>query len=119
MGAANAQDLVGKTDRDYYPGDRAAEFAAEERAVIERGEGLVNRPEPWRLGGATRWRLVTKSPLRDRNGTITGLVGVSRDITEQHVAEDALARDKDLSHLVDGQFSRAVYFKDRKAGSFS
>ena len=83
--------------------------------MIERGEGLVNRPEPWRLGGATRWRLVTKSPLRDRNGTITGLVGVSRDITEQHVAEDALARERTyLTSLMDN-FPGAVYFKDRES----
>ena len=112
MGAADTQDLAGKTDADYYPAERAARFAAEERAVFERGEKLVNQAAPWPVGGETRWFLVTKAPLRDRNGTITGLVGVSRDVTEQHVAEGALARERMyLTSLMDN-FPGYVYFKD-------
>ena len=40
--------------------------------------------------GNQRWLLTTKMPLRDLQGTITGIVGINRDITEHRRAEEAL-----------------------------
>jgi len=51
----------------------------------------MNREEPSPLpNGEQRWLLVTKVPLRDKQGSIVGLIGVSRDITERKRAEEAL-----------------------------
>ncbi len=40
--------------------------------------------------GNSRWHLTTKLPLRDGDGNIVGLVGISRDITEQRLAGERL-----------------------------
>jgi diguanylate cyclase (GGDEF)-like protein len=42
--------------------------------------------------GRARWVLLTKLPLRDSAGNITGLIGVSRDVTERRRTEDELRR---------------------------
>src|SRR5208337_1447884 len=40
--------------------------------------------------GSMIWGLTTKVPVRDQNGTILGLVGIVRDITERKRLEEAL-----------------------------
>ena len=42
--------------------------------------------------GNRRWVSATKVPLRDSEGNIVGLVGISRDITEHKETEDRLRR---------------------------
>jgi two-component system sensor histidine kinase/response regulator len=115
MGAADFAGLVGKTDRDFYHAERAAEFEAEERAVMDRGETRVDKAGAREVRGSTRWFSVIKVPLRDRNGDIIGLVGISRDVTAQKVAEDELSAERTyLTALIDNSFDY-IYFKDRQS----
>ncbi|MCD6289803.1 MAG: PAS domain S-box protein [Anaerolineae bacterium] len=84
MGAERPEDLIGKTDFDFYPEEVAAQFYADEQAIIRSGEPLLNKEElvvdP---DGDERWVLSTKVPLRGQDGSIVGLVGVGRDISER------------------------------------
>jgi PAS domain S-box-containing protein len=90
MGAASPNDLLGKRDEDFYPELAAAEFRVDDEQVL-RGAPLLNKEEPRTdHQGVTLQILTTKIPLRDRSGTITGLVGISRDITELKRKEQAL-----------------------------
>ena len=54
------------------------------RPVIDKEE-----KETW-PDGHVSWALSTKMPLRDAGGRIAGTFGVSRDITEQRLAEEAM-----------------------------
>src|SRR5262249_30686720 len=44
-------------------------------------------------GGEPRWVSATKVPIKTEDGRITGLVGVSRDITERKLMEQQLEQD--------------------------
>jgi PAS domain S-box-containing protein len=91
-----AEQVVGKTDFDFLPEDVAREFHADEQRIIRTGEPLVNKVEKKaRSGGEPMWTSTTKVPMRDENGTIVGLVGVNRDITERILAEEALRHTHD------------------------
>lgn len=92
MGGVTPDELVGKSDFDFYPHALAAKFYADEQGVIVSGEPLVNREEPVIdfMSGEPRWISSTKAPLRNSQGQIIGLVGVSRDVTERKQAEEAL-----------------------------
>ncbi len=91
LGASSPDMIIGKSDADFFPPQLAAQFLNEEQALFYRGHPCLNREvavcDP---AGNTRWVLTTKVPLRDRNGTITGLLGVNRDITDRKRAEQAL-----------------------------
>jgi two-component system sensor histidine kinase/response regulator len=88
VGAQTARELIGKTDFDFYPKDLAATFLADEQKIIHSGEALVNREETdMSLTGNEVHLLTTKVPLRDRNGRISGIAGVGRDITQRRNAE--------------------------------
>ena len=98
MGAAKPEDLIGKTDFDFYPQQQAAEYYADEQQVIKTGRPLVNKDEP--NAGSTghiRWIMTSKLPARDRDGNVIGIVGISRDITELKAAEKRLKEAKEAA----------------------
>ncbi|MGD0017221.1 MAG: PAS domain-containing protein [Verrucomicrobiia bacterium] len=97
MAAVSPDELIGKTDFDYYPKELADRFYADDRQVLTSGTPLKDREEHYTsCGGPAGWYLTTKVPIRDANGNITGLVGISRDITARKQAAEALRRERDL-----------------------
>jgi PAS domain S-box-containing protein len=84
----NHEDAIGKTVFDIVPTEIARQYHADDQQVIETGESLLNREEPFELPDGTKgWFLTTKIPLHDETGRIVGLVGVSRDITDRKLVE--------------------------------
>jgi len=87
MGVASPDELVGKTDFDFFPRDLAERYYAEEQEIIRSGRGLYEHEGPTVDGGRERWVSTTKVPLRDAQGRVIGFVGLGRDITERKAAE--------------------------------
>ncbi len=88
---APEEELVGKTDFDVFSRDLADRYYADEQEVIRSGRPLVDREEPVvDHTGNHRWLSTTKVPLRDGDGEISGLVGISRDITDRKALEEQL-----------------------------
>jgi PAS domain S-box-containing protein len=83
FGLRNSDEAVGKTDLDMYGREHAEQAFADEQRIMETGKPMicVEEKENWPDGHVT-WVSSTKVPIRDPAGRITGLVGVSRDITE-------------------------------------
>jgi len=77
-------EVLGKTDFDFLERELAEQFQKDEQKIIETGIPLINHEESRGLiEGVYRWNLVTKVPLKDSTGKITGIVGIGRDITER------------------------------------
>ena len=93
FGLDNAAAAVGKTDRDIFSAEHADRAYVEEQRIMETGEPMigVEEKETWPDGRIT-WVSTTKVPLRDTKDRITGLVGISRDITNQILFEERLHR---------------------------
>jgi diguanylate cyclase (GGDEF)-like protein/PAS domain S-box-containing protein len=92
LGAATPEQVVGKTDFDFFPMELAEAYYTDEKRIIQSGESLINREEPCidPNNNQRRWLLTTKVPLRDLAGTIKGIVGNSHDITERKQVEEVL-----------------------------
>jgi len=91
LGLDDPTDIVGKTDFDFYPAERAREFYADERQIVEKGLRVVGKVER-QSTSEDRWTLTTKVPFFDREGRIIGIVGTSKDITEMKRMEQQLAQ---------------------------
>ncbi|MBI5773940.1 MAG: PAS domain-containing protein [Verrucomicrobia bacterium] len=92
-GLKSAAEGLGKTVFDYFPGEIARLYHQDDLKVLQTGQPIFNREEPFiSPDGARGWLATNKVPLRDAGGNITGLVGVSRDVTERITAQAEMRR---------------------------
>ncbi|HUI72556.1 MAG TPA: PAS domain S-box protein, partial [Spirochaetia bacterium] len=90
-GASDPSELVGKSDLDISPREIAEQYVHDDLRVLETRQSQLNTEERSQgRDGVPRWLLTTKVPLIDRSGSVFGLVGISRDITDRKRAEDRL-----------------------------
>lgn len=91
FGLKNPAEAVGKSDFDFFTREHAQQAYQDERTVIETGKPIEGKleKETW-PGGQDTWVSTTKVPIRDRGGRIKGTCGISRDITEYQLADQAL-----------------------------
>ncbi len=90
-GFDDPQQVMGKTDADFFSDEHAGQARADEEGVLRTGEPIIGKMERETFpGGRTTWALTTKMALKDEAGEIIGTFGVSRDITALKTAELAL-----------------------------
>jgi PAS domain S-box-containing protein len=99
MGVEAPDELIGRTDSDFYPAELAEQYYADEQLIIRTGGSLANKEEPLldQTTGERGWLLTTKVPLRDSRGKVVGVVGMGRDITERKRME--MEREKLIAEL--------------------
>lgn len=94
------QAAFGKTDLDFQKSAYAQDSYDEEQRLVMRGQPLLNRIDLVAApDGQPRWISSTKVPLKDEDGRVVGLVGISRDITAVKQAEAQLVvslQEKDV-----------------------
>ena len=84
-------EIVGRTDAEFFDVQTVEKLALNDRRVIQDGARVeaeeVNRSAD---GSATRTYLSVKLPLRSDDGRIYALCGISTDITAHKLAEEAI-----------------------------
>lgn len=89
-GFRKPRGMLGRADFDITLPGRAQKLFDEEQEVLRTGVGIVNQEEQiTAVNGATRWFSTSKSPLRNSDGEVIGLAGVTRDITGLNGQPDA------------------------------
>jgi len=82
-------EIVGKTDFDFYPRELAEKYRADDRRVMESGQSM-DIEELYIKDGQELFVQTVKTPLTDGVGNVTGILGIFWDITERRQAEKAL-----------------------------
>ncbi|MEO7999765.1 MAG: PAS domain S-box protein [Gemmatimonadaceae bacterium] len=96
-GHPTEESLLGKTAFDLHPA-AIAEATQRDDAMVMAGNVISDRELQLKTAsGELRWFLSLKAPLRDDDGKVTGIVGVTRDITDRRSAE--IERDRHLRQL--------------------
>jgi PAS domain S-box-containing protein len=77
-----AEEIIGKTDYDFFPKDQAENMFADDNYILKTGRAIVGKIERTQLPNGT-WNQVitTKIPMYDRTGEIIGTMGITRDMT--------------------------------------
>lgn len=85
------EEVLGKTDFDIFGSEHARQAFDSEQAIMESGKPMVAIEEKEdHRDGEVSWVSSTKVPIHDMRGQITGLVGISRNITRRKQMEAAL-----------------------------
>lgn len=85
------EEILGRTDYELFPRELADLFRQADRRVLEEG-ALVTTEQRVRAAGGERTFWVTEIPHRDEAGTIIGVIGIGRDVTERKQSEATLER---------------------------
>jgi PAS domain S-box-containing protein len=82
--------IVGKTDLDFFPRELAEKYRSDDRRVIETGRAVDVVEEHVTPGGQRLYVQVIKTPLYGADGRIIGMQGIFWDVTERRLAEEQL-----------------------------
>jgi PAS domain S-box-containing protein len=96
LGARTQDEVVGKTDFDFFPKNLAIKYFQDEQELIKSGKSLIDKEEQAinKSTGKSEWLSSTKVPILDDKGEKIGIVGITRDITDRKDAEEALKRSR-------------------------
>lgn len=91
LSAERPQDVIGKTDFDFFPQDRAEAYRQRDVEIMESNQTVTwEQLEEDLRTGHKRWYAITKVPFLDAQGTVLGIVGMIRDITRPKEAADEM-----------------------------
>ena len=82
------EDIVGKTDYDFFPRELAEKYHRDDLRVMQTGKPYETVEEHQPPGGDKLYVQVVKTPLYGADGAIIGLQGIFWDITAQKLAEE-------------------------------
>ncbi len=105
-------DVIGKTDYDFFPEELAEKYRADDRRVIETRTDFEATEEFQTPSGERRFTHVMKTPSYNAAGEITGILGVFSDVTDRMRIENALEQERYLlDNLMQGSPDN-IYFKE-------
>lgn len=79
FGIKHERELVGAMDEKFFPPEVAKAFRADDQKVMRSGKPLINRLEVWYDEQRNlTWFLCTKLPVRDKQGKVIGVMGITR-----------------------------------------
>jgi PAS domain S-box-containing protein len=112
-GCTTPEQVIGKTDFDFYPYDIAQRFQADEKKIMQSAVSLINHEEHYtdKKTNKVKWNLTTKIPIENGANVIIGLLGINRDITDiknalldkEKIMDDLQKRNQELekfTHIV-------------------
>ncbi len=98
---AKEADITGKTDYDFADTDLADFFREHDRKAMNTGKPSVN--EEWLTFADDGYHGLfetIKTPMRDADGNLIGVLGIARDITKRKQTEKELRQSKNYLHRI-------------------
>jgi PAS domain S-box-containing protein len=102
------EEVLGKNDRELYEDPAIAEaIIANDRMVLQSGTSQAIEEVALTRDGL-RTYLSTKTPFRNSNGEIVGILGIARDITERKQQEQQIEAHRQLLETVTSKLPTGV-----------
>ncbi len=106
-----AADFIGKLDTDLFPPDRARQIEAEDDAVLQTGEPMIEEQAFETVSGELRWIIKHKRRITLSDGR-HWLIATLLDITKRRETEAALAERESWLRLVTDTSAACVGYID-------
>jgi len=86
------QDILGKTVFQIWPEQLARAFHNHDESVLASGEANHFEVQVPNIEGSLRTLDYIRVPVRDEEGSVVGMAGIARDITERKEVEEKIRR---------------------------
>jgi two-component system sensor histidine kinase/response regulator len=117
---ASEAEIVGKTDYDFVDPDLADFFRANDWAAIAAGEPRGNEESlTFADGGGERLFETLKTPMRDVDGQLVGVLGIARDITAARAMQEALREREEIYSVIVNQAANGIVLIDAETLRFA
>ncbi len=116
LGLNDPDQAVGKTDFDFFTGEHAQQAFDDEQNVIRTGQMLSIEEKETHHDRPDTWVSTIKLPLRDKEGKIVGTFGISRDITERKLTEEALQESEEHYRILFNEALDGICLADAETG---
>ncbi|MDD5214190.1 MAG: PAS domain-containing protein [Methylococcales bacterium] len=104
-----SSEIIGCQDSDFFDDETVQEIRRYDQKVLENGERIETIHSYHLKNGEDRIFLTTKEPLRDKNGNIYALSGISTDVTDLKRSEVAQQEALNRLHKIANQVPGVVY----------
>ena len=109
------EEAIGENPRILKSGAHSPEFYQELWETISTGDvwqgEFINRKK----NGALYWESAIITPVKDRNNKITHYLAIKDDVTEHKLAEEALAKERNLLRTLINHLPDYIYIKDTQS----
>ena len=120
FGLEKSEDLIGKSDFDFFSEEHARPAYEDEQKIISTGKAIIDMEEKEVMDdGRISWVNTTKMPLKDRNGNVIGTFGISKNISrikglETEAREMMKTIESNRSLLIDilNKIPAKIFLKD-------
>ena len=112
LGVADEKAAEGRTDFDFFDREFAQQTHDDEQEIVRTGRPLVSKLEQVTVCGYPRWLTATKVPVRGEDGSICGLIGISRDITDWKEAVESVQKSEESFRLLFTAIPHAAWVFD-------
>jgi PAS domain S-box-containing protein len=103
------QEVIGRTDDELFAPEMARTIRERDRAIVASGETRTDEYAEF-VDGQRRTFLAIKGPCRDAQGRITGVFGISRDISDRKLERSLFTGILQGSHDIVSAIDRDFRF---------
>ncbi len=101
VGASNPAECIGKRDVDYFEAEDSQRWSGEEQEILRSGQPQIDQVERFkRPNDGLCWLSTTKVPMFDHAGAVSGIAGISRDITALKTSEKMLREQSERNRMI-------------------
>lgn len=110
------EEVVGKSIFELFPKEVATHFSKDLKKVFKRGRSQIAEAKMI-AGGREMWISANLNPVRDHEGKVIAVLGVTRDLTERKQTEEALKESEERFRQLIEYAPDAIYINNLK-GNF-
>jgi PAS domain S-box-containing protein len=107
------EGIIGHDDTEFFSLDLSDDLIVNDRLVMEQGKTIeAEELNVIAQTSETRYYKTVKKPLRNEDGVIIGMYGISTDVTQYRILEKELQEKQKLLDTVLKNVDACIYMKD-------
>jgi PAS domain S-box-containing protein len=107
------QELIGKSDYDFFSNDHADKAFNEEQEILRSGNPVLDQEEKLVYqDGSISYASTSRVPFRDESNRTAGMFIITRDVTKLKLAEETISEQKDLVTAIQDNLNLIVFIID-------